>query len=180
MNENLNKLIYFFSYISVYLGLTYSAFPAENKIFVQENISAASFTKEGGDNFIRLQFLATDIEEIFQKTMKERIGVDLMRSGALENQIGEMVLKRIILSNKEGQACEKSLIKLGEDPSNDELVLIEIKFQCASDNFVYDPRALLSTHSHRSWQIILVHEGNAAKEYFVNSESAPVIITRAN
>ncbi|MFM8647911.1 MAG: hypothetical protein ACKOB7_09090, partial [Methylocystis sp.] len=91
-----------------------------------------------------------------------------------------MVLKRIILSNKEGQACEKSLIKLGEDPSNDELVLIEIKFQCASDNFTYDPRELLSTHSYRSWQIILVHEGNAAKEYFVNSESAPVIITRAN
>ena len=180
MNENLNKLIYFFSCISIYLGLTYSALPAENKIFVQENISAASFTKEGRDNIIRLQFLATDIEEIFQKTMKERIGVDLMRSGALENQIGEMVLKRIILSNKEGQGCEKSLIKSGEDPSNDELVIIEIKFQCASDNFVYDPRELLSTHSHRSWQIILVHEGNAAKEYFVNSESAPVIITRAN
>jgi hypothetical protein len=65
MNENLNKLIYFFSCISIYLGLTYSALPAENKIFVQENISAASFTKEGKDNIIRLQFLATDIEEIF-------------------------------------------------------------------------------------------------------------------
>jgi hypothetical protein len=60
------------------------------------------------------------------------------------------------------------------------LVLIEIKFQCVSDNFIYDPRELLSTHSHRSWQIILVHEANADKEYYVNSESTPVIITRAN
>ena len=180
MNKYSKKLIYILSFITLYLGPIGSAIPEEKKIFVQENISAASFIKEGGDNIIRLQFLATDIEEIFQKTMKERIGVDLMRSGVLENQIGAMVLKRISLSDKEGRACEKCLIKSGEDPFSDELVLIEIKFQCGAPVFIYDPRELLSTHSHRSWQVIIVHEENDRKEYFVNSESAPVIITRAN
>ena len=98
--------------------------------------------------------------------MKERIGIDLMRNGALENQIGAMVLKRIFLSSDKSQACEKALIKSGEDPSNDELVLIEIKFQCESLNFIYDPRELLTTHSQRSWQIIIVSEGSDQKEYF--------------
>ena len=174
MYENLNKLMYLLSCISIYLGLTYSALPAENKIFVQENISAASFTKDGSDNIIRLQFLATDIEEIFQKTMKERLGVDLMRAGALESQIGAMVIKRINLTDKEGLPCEKSLIKSGEDPTNDELVLIEIKFQCSGTDFLYDPRELLSAHSQRSWQIVTFHQGNENRQHFLNVESLPV------
>ena len=139
---------------SIWRGSSVDIRSRRNPRLIKSGIRRGSMQSSGMehiDSIIRLQFLATDIEEIFQKTMKERIGVDLMRSGALENQIGEMVLKRVILSNKEGQACERNLIKSGEDPSNDELVLIEIKFQCVSDNFIYDPRELLSTHSHRSW-----------------------------
>jgi hypothetical protein len=180
MNKNLNKLKPLFTCLTIYFWLIYLAHPEEIKVFVRENISSANFVKIGADNVLYLRFLATDIEEIFQKTMKERIGIDLMRNGALENQIGAMVLKRIFLSSDKGQACEKALIKSGEDPSNDELVLIEIKFQCESLNFIYDPRELLTTHSQRSWQIIIVSEGSDQKEYFVSSESPPLNIKRSD
>ena len=95
------------AFIVSYLALASESIAEEDKVFVQENISAAYISREGGDYLLNLRMSATDIEEMFQKTMKERIGVDLMRSGALESQIGSMVLKRISMKDNNLVSCEK-------------------------------------------------------------------------
>ena len=168
------------AFIIFYSALASESIAEEDKVFVQENISAAYITREGGDYLLNLHMSATDIEEMFQKTMKERIGVDLMRSGALESQIGSMVLKRISVKDNDSVSCEKNLVKAGEDPTNDELVLIIIKFKCKTDHLTYDARELLSVLGQRAWQVVVFQQEAKSKKYFINLQSDPIGIKTAD
>lgn len=168
------------AFIVSYLALASESIAEEDKVFVQENISAAYISREGGDYLLNLRMSATDIEEMFQKTMKERIGVDLMRSGALESQIGSMVLKRISMKDNNLVSCEKNLVKTGEDPINDELVLIVIKFKCKTDHLTYDTRELLSVLGQRAWQVVVFQHGAKSRKYFINLQSDPIDIKTAD
>jgi hypothetical protein len=71
---------------------------------------------------------------MFQNTMPERVGMDLMKAGAVEHQIGLMVLKRVSLKTTDGTECEKILKGSGEDSSNDELVSINIEWRSQGSN----------------------------------------------
>lgn len=168
------------AFIIFYSALASESIAEEDKVFVQENISAAYISREGGDYLLNLHVSATDIEEMFQKTMKERIGVDLMRSGALESQIGSMVIKRISVKDKDSVSCEKNLVKAGEDPTNDKLVLIIIKFKCKTDHLTYDVRELLSVLGQRAWQVVVFQQEAKSKKYFINLQSDPIDIKTAD
>ncbi len=112
----------------------------ENKVFVQENISSADISSISNGYSIHIRFLASDIEEMFQNTMPDRVGVDLMKPGAVEHQVGLMVLKRASLKNTDGTECEKILKGSGEDSSNDELVSINLEFKCNDKHIYYSPK----------------------------------------
>lgn len=148
----------------------------ENKVFVQENISSAEISTVSNGYSIHIRLLASDIEEMFQNTMPERVGVDLMKAGAVEHQIGLMVLKRISLKTTDGTECEKMLKGSGEDSSNDELVSINIAFKCNEKPVYYSPKDLLATHSPRSWQIVTYSESRKPVQKMLNSNSDPIEI----
>lgn len=148
----------------------------ENKIYVQENISSANISPTNTGYSVTIHMLATDIEEIFQKTMSERTGVDLMKSGVVENQIGLMVLKRVSMQKNDGAECRKALRGAGEDPGNDEQVLVKIDFECGDADVSYNAKQLLAAHSPRSWQIVTVAQKDKSSQFMYNENSDPIII----
>ena len=68
--------------------------------------------------------LATDVEQMFFKTRNEREEGDLNRPGALEREIGRLVAARVTMRDGGGGDCAKKIEKAGEDPANDEGVLV--------------------------------------------------------
>jgi hypothetical protein len=134
-----------------FLMLPSASVATENKVFVQENISSADISSLSNVYSIHIRFLASDIEEMFQNTMSDRVGVDLMKAGAVEHQVGLMVLKRVSLKNTDGTECEKILKGTGEDSSNDEPVSINLEFKCNEKHVYYSPKDLLAAHSPKSW-----------------------------
>jgi|LakMenE01Jun11ns_1017448.scaffolds.fasta_scaffold9950034_3 hypothetical protein len=148
----------------------------ENKVFVQENISSAEISTVSNGYTIHIRLLASDIEEMFQNTMPERVGMDLMKAGAVEHQIGLMVLKRVSLKTTDGTECEKILKGSGEDSSNDELVSINIEFKCNEKLVYYSPKDLLAAHSPRSWQIVTYSESSNPVQKMLNSNSESIEI----
>lgn len=162
------------------LMLTSASEAVENKVFVQENISSAEILPISDGYSIHIRFIASDIEEMFQNTMQDRVGIDLMKAGVVENQVGLMVLKRVSLKTMNGNDCEKSLKKSGEDSNNDELVSISLEFKCKDKIVYYSPKDLLAIHSPKSWQIVTYSENNKPTQKMLNANSEPLEITRSN
>lgn len=146
----------------------------DQRVFVQENISSANITPLGNGYSVIVRMLATDIEEIFQKTLKDRVGVDLLKKGAVEREIGEMLQKRLSMRSEDGSECNKSVIRSGEDPNNDEMVVVSINFDCKGRNIIYSASELLRAHSPRSWQIVTIESGGLVHRIMINSESQPI------
>ena len=164
----------------VILMLPSSSVATENNVFVQENISSAEISSLSNVYSIHIRFLASDIEEMFQNTMPDRVGIDLMKAGAVEHQVGLMVLKRISLKNTGGTECEKILKGSGGDSSNDELVSINLEFKCNDKHVYYSPKDLLAAHSPRSWQIVTYSDNNKPVQKMLNSASEPIEILGSN
>jgi hypothetical protein len=151
----------------------------ESNGFVQDNISTAKITANGNRYLVDIAMLATDVEQMFFKTGREREEGDLNRPGALEREIGKLIVARVTMRDGRGADCVKKVEKAGEDPSNDEGVLVELSFDCASTDASYDASKLLTTQSPRAWQVVTVMRGGARRQVMVNGESPPVPLAEA-
>jgi hypothetical protein len=157
-------------------GKVPSAQGAESNGYVQENISTARITADGNRYLVEIAMQATDVEQMFFKTRNEREEGDLNRPGALEREIGRLVAARVTMRDGAGGDCAKKIEKAGEDPANDEGVVIGLSFECASAGASYDPTKLLTTQSSRAWQVVTLMRGSAKRQVMVNAESPPVVI----
>ena len=151
----------------------------ESSGFIQENISTAKIAASEGRYIVDISMLATDVEQMFLKTGSERAGVDLDRPGALENEIGMLIASRVTMRDGAGRDCARKVEKAGEDPSNDEGVLVELSFDCASADASYDASKLLATQSSRAWQVVTITRGGARRQVMVNGDSPPVPMAEA-
>jgi len=151
-----------------------SAPGAESTGFIQDNISTAKIVANGARYVVDISMMATDVEEMFLKTRKEHEDVDLNQPGALEREIGKFVAGRVTMRDGGGADCVKKVEKAGEDPSNDEGVLVELSFDCASADASYDASKLLATQSSRAWQVVTITRGEAKRQVMLNGDSPPV------
>ncbi len=147
---------------------------ADSNGYVQENISTAKITTDGKRYLVDIAMLATDVEQMFFKTARERQEGDLNRPGALEREIGRLVAARVAMRDGGGGDCAKKIEKAGEDPGNDEAVIVELSFECARAGASYDATKLLAAQSSRAWQVVTVLRGGTKRQLMVNGESAPV------
>ncbi len=150
---------------------------ADSNGYVQENISTAKITADGNRYLVDIAMLATDVEQMFFKTRNEREEGDLNRPGALEREIGRLVAARVTMRDGGGGDCAKKIEKAGEDPANDEGVLVTLSFECARAGASYDATKLLTAQSSRAWQVVTVTRGATKRQLMVNGESPPVAVT---
>ncbi|HEY8161469.1 MAG TPA: HupE/UreJ family protein [Methylocystis sp.] len=110
-------------------------------------------------------FLATDLERMFQDTMDERAGVDLSPPGALEEEIGKFVARRVAMRDETGRACMAKVQKAGEDPTNQDSALIVMRFDCAgaSGKVFYDASKLLAAQGSRGKHLVTLLGENAGE-----------------
>lgn len=168
--------------LKMILAVALAAMPAwghaaqsvESNGLIQENISTAKITADGARYIIDISILATDLERMFAKTGIEREGVDLGHPGALEREIGGFVARRVTMRDASGAACATKVEHAGEDPGNDEGVLVELRFDCPSANASYDASKLLAVQSSRAWQVVTITRGAAKRQVMVNGDSPPV------
>jgi hypothetical protein len=146
----------------------------ESNGFIQENISTAIITANDNRYLVDISMLATDVEQMFLKTRSEREGMDLNQPGAVEREIGKLIGTRVAMRDSSGAECASKIEKAGEDPANDEGVLVELSFECASADASYDATKLLTMQSPRAWQVVTVVRGAAKRQVMVNGESPPV------
>ncbi|HYA79763.1 MAG TPA: HupE/UreJ family protein, partial [Methylocystis sp.] len=66
------------------------------------DISTAKIVQDGKTWTVDVGFLATDLERMFQETMSERADVDLSPPGALEEEIGKFVQRRVVMRDASG------------------------------------------------------------------------------
>ncbi|ARN81888.1 hypothetical protein [Methylocystis bryophila] len=146
---------------------------------IQNNISTASIAGNGQRYIVDMRMLATDVEQMFLKTGREREGVDLAQPGAIEREIGAFIASRVTMRDGQGADCARKIEKSGEDPANDEGVLVELSFACATAGASYDPTRLLAAQSPRAWQVVTIARGEAKRQIMVNGESPPVAMLEA-
>jgi len=170
-------------FLAVALARTLANLPSaralESDGLIQENISTAKITADGAHYIVDILMLATDLEEMFLRTRKEHEDVDLNRPGILELEIGKFVAGRVTMRDGRGADCVKKVEKAGEDPSNDEGVLVELSFDCSRADATYDATKLLTTQSPRAWQVVTIMRGGARRQVMVNGESPPVAMVEA-
>jgi len=152
---------------------------AKPGVFIQTNISAAKIAQSDHRYLVDISLLASDFEEMFQKSGGERVGVDLSQPGALEREIGRFVQSRVAVREDKGTACEGRVERAGEDPTNDEAVLVVLSFNCAGHDVTYDATKLLSTQGPRAWQVVTIIRGEKSLQVMVNGESPPVAVSGA-
>ena len=114
---------------------------------------------------------------MFLTTRNERQEGDLNRPGALEREIGRLVAARVTMRDGDGGDCAKKIEKAGEDPANDEGVLVTLSFECARADASYDATKLLAAQSSRAWQVVTVMRGGTKRQLMINGESPPVAVT---
>ena len=169
--------------LAIALAATLSNVPlaraVESNGFVQDNISTAKITANGNRYLVDIAMVATDVEQMFFKTGREREEDDLNRPGALEREIGRLVAARVTMRDGAGGDCAKKIEKAGEDPANDEGVAVALSFECANAGASYDATKLLATQSSRAWQVVTVTRGEAKRQVMVNGESPPVAVPDA-
>ncbi len=152
---------------------------AKSDAFIQTNISAAKISQSDHRYIVDITLLASDFEEMFQRSGGERVGVDLSQPGALEREIGRFVQRRVTMHRANGTVCEGNVERAGEDPANDEAVLVELSFNCADQNVSYDATKLLSAEGPRAWQVVTLVRGGKTLQVMVNGESQPVALSSA-
>ncbi len=159
-------------------GAALTAAAEEPGNYLQKDISTAKIVETSRGYAVDVSILASDFEEMFQKSFNERRGVDLSVSGALELEIGRFVADRITMRGGDGTPCPGKVERSGEDPGNDEGVRVSMTFECPSHDAVYDANKLLATHSSRAWQVVTISRGDAHGQAMVqamiNAESPPV------
>lgn len=142
-------------------------------VHLQSDISAATITVKGSRLSVDVTLLASDFEEMFQRFRSELKGVDLSAPGILEIEIGRFVEKRIALRDRQQNACASKIERSGEDPANDEGVLVSLTFDCAAAEVVYDASRFLAAHGPRAWQVVTIVQGDARRQIMLNAESPP-------
>ncbi len=173
--------------VAIFLAATLAAMLAkiplaqslEPNVFVQTNISAARIVENNYRYVVEITILASDIEQMFLKSGSERVGVDLSQPGALEREIGKLVAKRVVMRNNNGAACARKVEEAGEDPKNDEGVLVVLSFECAGADATYDATKLLATQGPRAWQVVTIIRGDAKRQVMLNGESSSVGLSQA-
>lgn len=168
--------------VAIFLAATLTAMLAniplarsiEPNVFIQPDISGARIVENDDRYVVDITISATDIERMFQKTGGERLGVDLSRPGALEREIGKFVENRVTMRDKSGAACASKVERAGEDPTNDEAVLIVLGFECEGADVTYDATKLLATQGPRAWQVVTIIRGDAKRRVMVNGENSSV------
>lgn len=155
------------------LSLAPAVHAAEPKIYLRTDISAAKIVETRNGYNVDVTLLASDFEEMFQRSRAELRGVDLAAPGILEIEIGRYIARRIEMRERGGTACASKIERSGEDPGNDEAVLISLTFECATKDVVYDARKFLAAHGPRAWQVVTIIRGDAHRQVMVNAESPP-------
>jgi len=150
------------------------------EVFIQSDISAAKIVRDTKRYVVDIAMLATDVERMFLMEASERVGEDLSKSGALEREIGKFVGNRVTMRDDSGAVCASTVARAGEDPANDEGVLVVLSFECASDNATYDATRLLTTQGPRAWQVVTTMRGEMKRQVLVNWESPPVAMSDAH
>lgn len=149
------------------------AFAAEPQAYLQADISAAKIVAAESRYSVDVTLLASDFEEMFLKSRTEHWGVDLSAPGILEIEIGRYVAKRVAMRDRDGNACASKVERSGEDPANDEGVLVSLTFECADKDAFYDARKFLEAHGPRAWQVVTIMQGDARRQVMINVESPP-------
>ncbi|MEF3367796.1 HupE/UreJ family protein [Methylocystis sp. 9N] len=124
---------------------------------------------------VDIGFLATDLERMFQETMRERADVDLSAPGALEAEIGKFVEKRVAMRDATGRACVSRIEKSGEDPTNEDSALIVLRFDCGgtSGTIFYDATKLLAAQGAKGKHLVTLEGAeNAGQTMLYPSDPA--------
>lgn len=158
------------------LPVAFGAAAAEPTVYLQPNISGAKIVETREGYAVDVNILASDFEQMFQNTANERRGVDLSGPGILEVEIGRFFARRIVLRGRDGKDCAARVERSGEDPANDEAVLVSLKFDCATHDVLYDPSRLLAAHGPRAWQVVTIFHGASHRQVMLNVESPPAPI----
>ena len=158
---------------------TPSARSIEPNVFVQPNISAARIVENENRYVVDITISAADMEQMFQNSGGERLGVDLSQPGALEREIGKFVENRVTMRGKNGAVCARKVERAGEDPTNDEGVLVVLRFECEGADAIYDATKLLATQGPRAWQVVTIIRGDAKRRVMVNGENSSVGLSEA-
>lgn len=153
-----------------------SVFAAEPKVYLQNYISAAKIVEARDGYMVDVTLLASDMEEMFLSTAAERRGVDLSGPGILEVEIGKFVAGRIVLRDRDDHPCAVKVERSGEDPANDEGVLVALKFDCPTRDVVYDASRFLAAQGSRAWQVVTIFHGDAHVQVMLNAESPPAAL----
>ncbi len=151
----------------------------ESNVFIQPNISAARIVEDKSRYVVDITISAIDIEQMFQKSGGERLRVDLSLPGAVEREIGKFVENRVVIRNNNGAACASKVEQAGEDPKNDEGVLVVLSFECAGADAIYDATKLLVTQGPRAWQVVIIIRGDTKRQVMVNGENSSVGLSEA-
>ena len=86
---------------------------------------------------------------------------------------------RVTMHQANETVCEGNVERAGEDPANDEAVLVELSFNCADQNVTYEATKLLSAEGPRAWQVVTIVRGGKTQQVMVNGESPPVVLSGA-
>jgi hypothetical protein len=149
----------------------------EQQVFVQRDISAARIVETSSGCVVDLTLLAADMEEMFQSSMDERRGIDLSAPGVLEEEIGKFVARRVSVRGRDGNACRQRIDRSGEDPKNDEGVLVSLVFECSGRAATYDAGKFIDAHSRRASQIINISQGNSHRQMTLNAEHPTAVLS---
>ncbi len=142
------------------------------------DISTARLTPKDGGWTIEIGFLATDLERMFQETMRERANVDLSKPGVLEDEIGKFVARRVAMHDAGGRTCGGKVESAGEDPKTQDSALIVLSFNCAGDFTIYDATKLLAAQGPRGKQVVTLTGVKNAGETMLNGASKPLDLTK--
>jgi hypothetical protein len=142
--------------------------------FVQPNISTSKIVMDNRRFTVDVTLLASDLEQMFLKSGGERLNVDLSQPGALEREIGKFVASRISMRDQTGGTCAAQVERAGEDPTNDEAVIVGLRFECADDDATYDATQLLAAQSSRAWQVVTLIRGGSRRQLFVHGDTGPI------
>lgn len=162
---------------AVNVGIAGAAVP---NTYIQPDISAAKIFENNRNYTVEVSILATDFEEMFRRQLSGLGRIDLSGPGLLELEIGRFVARKIKMQSVEGAACQSKVEKAGEDPSNEEGVLVVLTFECATRDVVYDARELLASLGPRAWQVVTIIGDKAASQIMINASGPPVALGKSS
>ncbi len=141
------------------------------------DISTGKLVAKDGGWTVDVGFLATDLERMFGETMNERPNADLSAPGALEEEIGKFVARRVVMKDAAGHACLGKVERAGEDPTNQDSALVVLRFNC-DQLIVYDATKLLAAQGRRGKQLVTVTNGANPGEIVLDGKSPPLDLTK--